>query len=58
MRDNFPQKIFIYNISQCGYPSDWSMECFLEYIIPKEIMRIPKKIMNNLTNIYENSYFN
>ena len=37
MRDNFPQKIFIYNISQCGYPSDWSMECFLEYIIPKEI---------------------
>ena len=28
---------FIHHISQCGYPSDWSMECFLEYIIPKEI---------------------
>ena len=38
VRDNvFHKNFYIYYITQCGYPSDWSMECFLEYIIPKEI---------------------
>ena len=33
------------------YPSDWSMECFLEYIIPKEISV-------EVSEDNENSYFN
>lgn len=48
----FKADVTAYDCYFDSHPSNWNMECFIEYVkIPKEIsVEIPtKKLMNNLT---------